>query len=280
MREDQLAVSMWSVHRSYDHGWSVLDFLDAMETMDMPNVELLNFFWRDVSAEVPEVARRIDRGRVRVKAWAVANDFSRQGMAEYGNQVKEIIEGVAMAKRLGAPVVRVFTGDLREGIELDAVVNSAVRGLQEAAQVAEREGIRLVIENHGRLAGKSNQILDLIERIGSSAVAANADIANFLLADEDPLLAISRLASKIRHVHVKDLVPSTAGAAHALESLAGIAYQGTTVGDGVIGWPDVIASLDQMQYEGTLSLEYEGPGDEIVGVQRSLTYLRSLTMPK
>ena len=147
-----------------------------------------------------------------------------------------------------------------------------VRGLKAVAPEAEAAGVTLAIENHGLLAGKSSQIETIIDQVGSESVRANTDIGNFLLVDEDPLQAVQKLLPYIAHVHVKDMVPVSEG---GWESLAGKRYRGGAVGEGVVPLKAIMEQLNAAGYQGFLSLEFEGEGDERDGIRQSLTAIRA-----
>ena len=271
MQADQLAVSMWSVHRKYYHdGWSVFDFLNFADEAGIRSLELLNNFWRDEENELPKLQEELLRRGMAVAAWAVSNDFAR---AEYDAQVDEILHGIEVAQRLHTRTVRVFAAHPRQGIDLDQVLHTVVRGLKAVAPQAQSAGVTLAIENHGLLAGKSDQILAIIRDVDSPFVRANTDIGNFLLVDEDPLQAVRKLMAYIAHVHVKDMVPATEG---GFPSLAGQHYRGGAVGEGVVPVGDIMAELNAAGYRGYLSLEFEGEGDEPTGIRQSMTTLHQL----
>ncbi len=278
MRPDQVAVSMWSMHRRFesDATWTVVDFLGAMEALGMPRVELLDCFWRDRAEELPQVRRRLQDKQMTVAAFAVENDFADDRPGRYEAAIESITDGIQVAQDLHAPVVRVFTGDVGSHLSLEDVLSRAVSGLKTAAVAASDAGVTLVIENHGRLAGKSRQILELIGRIASPSVRSNADVGNFLLADEAPADALSALAGNIRHVHLKDLAPATVDSDEVFTSLAGTRYEGKAVGAGLLPWQDILAALDRQHYSGALSIEFEGAGDELTGVYQSIAFVQSL----
>lgn len=271
MKKEQLAVSMWSVHRQYfDHGWTVFDFLDFAERSNVRSVELLNMFWRDEAEELPRVVEWTAAHKMAVAAWAVSNDFA---LDDYDAQISELLHGIDVAKRLKTSVVRVFAAHPRPNVDLDATLQHVVRGLKAVAPVAESAGVTLALENHGQLAGRIQQIQYLIDQVGSKAVAANADIGNFLLVNEDPLHAVDTLLPHIVHIHAKDMAPVTAG---GWKSLDGQRYQAVAVGDGVVPVGPILQRLNESGYSGYISLEFEGDGDELAGIERSMHSLRTL----
>jgi sugar phosphate isomerase/epimerase len=271
MKPEQLAVSMWSLHRQYyEHGWTVFDFLEFAQESGVCSVELLNNFWRNESEELPKVVTMLNSTGLKVAAWAVNNDFA---LDDYDGQIAELLHGIDVARRLKTPTVRVFAAHPRPGIDLEATLATAIRGLKAVAPVAEGAHITLAIENHGLLAGKTAQIRHLIDAVASPALRANADIGNFLLVGEDPLQAVNTLLPHIAHIHVKDMIPVSEG---GFGSLSGQHYRGGAIGEGVVPVGPVLKRLNEAGYHGYLSLEFEGEGDERDGVRRSLDALRVL----
>ena len=274
MKKNQLAVSMWSVHREYyQNGWSVFDFLDFAHRSQVVSVELLNNFWRNEADELPKVIAKLGEYHMAVAAWAVNNDFGRE---DYDAQIAELLHGIDVAKRLKTKIVRVFAAHPKDGLDLDATLETVIRGLKAVAPVAEGAGITLALENHGLLAGKTKQIQQLIERVDSASVKANADIGNFLLVDEDPLKAVETLLPHIAHVHAKDMIPVSEG---GFQSLSGRRYRGGAIGEGIVPVGPIMKRFDEAHYEGYLSLEFEGDGDEREGVERSMAALHALLLP-
>ena len=79
-----------------------------------------------------------------------------------------------------------------------------VDGLSAGAEYAHQNGITLALENHGKMAGRSDQVKTIIEKVGSPGLRANLDTGNFLLVGQNPVDAANELADLIALVHLKD----------------------------------------------------------------------------
>ena len=77
---------------------------------------------------------------------------------------------------------------------------------------------------------------------------------------QDPVAAVSILNSWIKHVHVKDVKDG----------------EFCAVGDGEAPWAKILDELKAIGYKGYLSIEYEGPGDPVIGTIESLNALEKL----
>jgi sugar phosphate isomerase/epimerase len=273
------AVSMWSVVSEAEAGKiDAPGFVRYAASIGAEGVELLDVFWTDVNRDVPAVEQALRETGLPLSAYAIGNDLVEPDADERATQVQMIRDGVDMARRLGTPLVRVFSGSEREGVSADQGLEWIVEGLREGAAYAEERGITLVLENHGLFAGRADQVRHIIETIGSPALRANLDTGNFLLVNEDPVRAARDLAALAAYVHLKDFRRVQPGEEPA-ESYTGIdgnRYEGTVIGEGEVDLPAVLSSLRQGGYDGWLSIEYEGTGDPKTGLEASLRNTKSL----
>jgi sugar phosphate isomerase/epimerase len=270
----QIAVSMWSLHREfYSRRLDVVDFVKWAADAKADGVELLDVFWKDFDTEGPKVLDVLEKTNLKVGAYAVGNNFVIPDPEARAQQVKIITRGVDMAKYLNTKVVRVFAGDLAEGIAFDAARGWIVAGLREAAAYAKEHGIILALENHGLLAGKGDQVQGLIADVGSTALKATIDTGNFLLVDEEPTDAVKILAPLAGHVHFKDFRPANAEEAPSYPALSGKRFVGTIIDEGVVDTREILRLLQDSGYRGWLSVEFEGLEEEKIGASRSIANL-------
>jgi sugar phosphate isomerase/epimerase len=129
------------------------------------------------------------------------------------------------AKYLGARALRTFLGsDRSDPSAIRRVLEEAVPALREVASDAEMTGIPVAVENHEDLT--ADELLELIERVGSPMVGACLDTGNSVTIGEDPVHCVELLAPYAKSVHLKDGVP--------LRSADGqvIGVEGRALGDG------------------------------------------------
>lgn len=225
------------------------------------------------------VAKAIAASGLPVAAYAAKNDFADPDpalRAAYGESLRRAIN---YAGQIGAPVVRVFAGDVREGDNVDAVWAQLVDGLSAATNYAQVAGIRLGLENHGQLVGTAAGVINLIqdvrERVGHDTLGATLDIGNFLLAGDEPSDAVRCVAPWAVHVHIKDFRPSMVDEVGGFRDREGRSWQGCGAGEGVIDVHGALEALRSVGFVGAVSLEYEGPEDPTTAVPRSLAWIRA-----
>ena len=219
----------------------------------------------------------IDAG-LEIAVYAASNNFVRPDSNVRRQEVADLNRNVDIALELGVDTMRVFSGDARDGVTLEQGMAWILDGLATCAAYAETRGVTLALENHGRFAGRSDQVRGIIEQVNSPALRANFDTGNFLLVGQDPLAAAHELAPLVVLVHLKDMrVAGADETGHRFELADGTVLTGSAIGDGLVDLPAVLAVLREAGYDGWLSLEFEGSEDPIsVGVPRSMDYARGL----
>ena len=113
---------------------------------------------------------------------------------------------MARAARLGAGQVLLVPGRPRAGTEPARARAWLGEGLRGCVAAADRLGLTPTIENLGiepALSGAAEHLLELCEAAGPG-LRVTYDAGNFLLAGEDALTALTTLAPRVVHVHLKD----------------------------------------------------------------------------
>lgn len=273
---------MWG----YVHAWKAgkIDlpgFIHEAKRAGADGVELLDFFYQDTERDRAAAMRALEETGLPVGVFSVAQNFAKPDAQDRAAELNKIKFGVDEAVRYGAKVVRVFAGDVAHDspITLDDARQWIVDGLAEASLYAAEKGVKLALENHGRLAGRGEQvrsiILDARAKAGNDALGANPDTGNFLLVGQPSHEAIREVASLANMVHFKDFAPAPAGhEGFAYQALDGTKFLGTVIGEGSVDLGACVAELKEAGFDGWLNMEYEGEEDAFTGVSRSLENAR------
>ncbi|HRR91686.1 MAG TPA: TIM barrel protein, partial [bacterium] len=190
----KLGVSMWSLYKLYrKEEMDTLGFIEYVGTLGIDGVELLEFFWKDKDNELLKAKEALSKYNLEVSAYAISNDFVRETKEEREEEVEKICIGVDTAIQLNSRIVRVFSGNLRPPYTYEQAKEWIIEGLKEGAKYAEKNNVVLALENHGLLAGKSEQVREIIGLVGSSYLRSTIDIGNFLLVGEQSVDAVKNL---------------------------------------------------------------------------------------
>lgn len=142
--------------------------------------------------------------------------------------------------------------------------------LQKADLVAARHRVYVCVEPHGIYTKTSEGLLRIVQLARSPWVQVNWDTGNAYIAGaEDPYEGLERAADRVFHVHAKDI--SFEHAERERGQVTGTPV-GCACGEGVVDWERILAILDPLDRELTLSVEC-GTIDQ---AERSLSFLTKL----
>ena len=193
---------------------------------------------------------------------------------------------VSLAGELSIPVVNVFTGPmswadnfLRIGRDIseEQAWSVVVDSFSKIVEAAERNDVIVTVEAvFGMLVHDYYTMRELLDHFESKNLAVNLDPSHLVLYGNDPSWAVSRLGSRIKHVHVKDAV-GRAG-------LLGEDFVFPFLGEGAVDWGAFFNALRKIGYTGYLSLEFENDvylnnvcdGDWTIAARESKTRLMKL----
>lgn len=237
---------------------------DAVEAVDFVNFDC-------APEEMPQRAREIraeaDKYGLPVSSLAIGADLLNGSEGDMRREIERIKSYVDLAAILGAPRMR---HDITQGYKRDSgnycsyeslipVLADAVR---EIAEYAASKGVMTMTENHGFYSQDSERVEKLYTAVGHPNFALLCDIGNFMCADEDPALAVARVAPYAKYVHAKDFIWKSFYDANpgegAFQTRAGNYLRGTVIGHGNVPVKQCLRTLKAAGYDDTISIEFEG----------------------
>ncbi len=276
----RIGVSMYSYAQSIQKGLlDIPGFIREAKVSGAEGVELLEYFYKDLDRDREAALEALREAGLPCPIFSVGNNFAKSDPEERQKQFQRIVFGIEEALRYGANVVRVFAGDVSEGITYDQARGWIIEGLSEASKVAHAKGVKLALENHGTLAGRGDQVRGIIDDVralsGTDVLGANPDTGNFLLVNQPSHEAIRQVAPMANMVHFKDFMAAPANhEGWAYTALDGQKFLGTAVGEGMVDLGQCIKELKDSGFDGWLSVEYEGVEDPFTAVPRSIENAR------
>jgi sugar phosphate isomerase/epimerase len=115
-------------------------------------------------------------------------------------------------------------------------------GLKKATEVAEREGVMVLVEPEpGLLIENSSQFKRLVKNVNSDYIGLNFDIGHFYCVNEDPAKLVYELADYIEHFHLADIENRV--------------HNHLIPGRGEIDFRPVFAAMDDIGYDGFVTVE-------------------------
>lgn len=244
------------------------------------------------SAAVAVIKKNIDQAGLKVSCLTpYASDFNALDETKRVKSVNEIMNCLKIATLLECPNIRIYGGALLAGdtVKIGEKRRILVETLGKLGDAAQKDGIRLVVENHfNTMTTTAANTQAIIGEIDHPAVKILYDQANLaFIKGENFQEAIRIQGQNIAYVHVKDLVFKNAAAEFKASDVTHVSEEERVVrsripGEGILAWPEIIERLSRSGYQGYLSLEYERrwhPDDLPVaadGMKKGREYLRSI----
>jgi sugar phosphate isomerase/epimerase len=233
------------------------DFIADCAKFGLQGTELTSYYFP--SDTTPEYLRQLKHecflAGLDVSGTAVGNDFCHPAGDARKKQIDLVKRWIDNAEILGAPVIRIFSGNAKEGLSKEEAHKLAVAGMEECCQYAGEHGVFLALENHGGLTEDAAGMLALIRDVKSPWFGVNMDTGNFHGADIYGDLA--KIAPYTINVQVKVVVsgPDRKKQPTDFKRLAQI--------------------LRDAGYQGYIVLEYEEPGNVREECPKFLDQLRA-----
>ena len=168
---------------------------------------------------------------------------------------------VDVAARIGSPVVAgpmyAAVGRLwrLEPAERRATIERVGERLRPVAERAGERGVTLAVEPLNRyetsLINTVEQGLELVERVGSEACGLLLDTYHMNIEEKHPAAAVRAAGARIAHMH-------------------GCGTDRGAPGEDDFGWPAFFAALDEVGYEGMISIESFTPEMEAIAVAAAI----------
>ena len=270
---------------------SVFDWIEQAKSLDADGLEMYEGFFTSLDdTYIDDVADAIRDAGFAMPMLCCSPDFThpqhdkRRAAIDYQKRM------IHVAHRLGGvgTVCRVLSGQRWPEVSRDVGLQWCSDAIIECIDVAQSLGVVLGLENHYKdghwlypeFAQKMDLFLDLLDRIPPSPYfGVQYDPSNALVAGDDPVELLRRVAPRVVSMHASDryLVPGpTMDDLKAAEGTAGytdLLKHGVT-GRGANDYPAIFQLLVDVGYSGWISIEDGMNGMEEMA--ESLAFLRSM----
>ena len=239
---------------------SLFDLVDLARRLELDAIEPTSYYFlREDDEFIYALKRRAFLAGLEISGTPIRNNFCLPPGPALEKELAHVRKWVDHCVKLGSPAIRVFAGKPPKDGDREKAFRQAVSGTKEACAYAASKGIFLAIENHGYLTETADDVLRLLEGVGSEWFGINLDTGNF---HGDPLANIAKAAPHAVTCQVKTMVRKGSSKEREPADLARI-----------------VAVLREGGYRGYLTLEYEGK-DPHREVPMYLRKLQELARPR
>jgi sugar phosphate isomerase/epimerase len=237
----------------------LFEFINRAADMGLDAVEPTSYYFpEDVTDEyLHRLKQHAFLQGLDISGTAIRNDFCLPPGDEADKDREHVRAWIGHAAELDAPVLRVMSGNWRQGTPEEELEEQVVRKINELLPYAAEEGVILALENHGGgVTVTAEQLLRLVRAIQGPNFGVNLDTGNF--HGEDPYAEIAQAAPYAVNVQVK----------------TEIRRKGRTKEPADLA--KVIGILREARYSGYVALEYDAAEDAMTAIPRYIKTLRSL----
>ncbi len=234
------------------------DFVRLCADLNLDGTELTSYYFpKDFSEDYLIHLKQLTfRLGLDISGTAIANDFCLPPGEARDKTLAHTRKWIDFAALMGAPVIRIFAGNVPAGDTEEAAIARCAAGINESLDYAAKKGVCLALENHGGITATPEQMLNIIKQVNESPwFGVNFDGGNFRTAD--PYSDLAKIAPYAINVQLKtDLYPA---GKHEEADLA-----------------RVVKLLADAGYRGYIVLEYESKEDPKTAVPRHIATLRKM----
>jgi sugar phosphate isomerase/epimerase len=193
------------------NGMSLFDLMDFAAENNFDAVDITGYFFPEYP-KVPtdELINNVKRYAFQlgldISGTGVRNDFANPDPAKRAADVKHVKEWIDVAVKLGAPVVRIFSGVIPEGYEnkWDSIAGYMAASMKECADYGRQKGILIGVQNHGDFLKTADETIKLVKLVNSGWFGVIVDTGYFIT--KDPYADIEKVMPYAVNFQMKESV--------------------------------------------------------------------------
>jgi len=259
-----------------EHGYDGIE-LRCRYNPDDPDAELSSWgrHLTDVSPDnIGDKAAQIRElsARTGVRVAALAPNFS----YEQTDVIEKIFRGAIAIDSDNPPLVRI--GAQRHD-RTKPYINqflAARAGFAHLVDIARDHGVKVIYEIHvGTIAVSASRTIELLRDLDPNHIGAIWDVPNMIRVGlEDSKMGLELLGPYLSHCHIGNATPEPTERDDHGQMLW--KWNFSDLREGMANIPQIIQDLKDVNYDGYISLEEFGPGDDDAKIGEQGVYLRKL----
>ncbi len=179
-----------------------------------------------------------------VKICCIATSCSFANPTNYRENVENARAAIDLAAQVNSPAIRVFGGQIPEGVDRKKSADLIVEALFKLSDYALERDVAICVETHDSWC-EPEAVADIMQRVDHPAVAVNWDIMHPVLTASSTIdHAFEILKPWIKHVHVHD----------GLRTENTLEFR--SIGEGKVDHKTAIRLLKDSDYDGYISGEW------------------------
>ncbi|MEX0686107.1 MAG: sugar phosphate isomerase/epimerase family protein [Balneolales bacterium] len=257
----KLSLNAYSFHSLLQEGsMDLFDLIDFCSAHGFDAVDLTGYYFPGYPDVPPdkylyELKRKAFLQGLAISGTGIRNEFADPDEQKRRDDIQLIKRWVVAASKMGAPVLRIFTGHLDiQNYTREQVLEWMVNDIRECVEFGKKHGVIIAVQNHNAFIKTAAQTLELIKLINHEWFGWILDTGSY--RQGDPYLEITDVMPYAVSWQLKELIYIN--------------------GDPVeIDLDKIFTIIKKAGYQGYIPIETLGPGDPYVKVPE---FLRKVKM--
>jgi len=221
------------VKRAKEYGYDGLEIRGILREFDLAKVP-------ELSSDVVKTKELLEVTGIAIACISASSRFSSPDKDERRANIESAKAHIDIAKSFDASCIRVFGGNIPDGVEREVCEDYMAECLRELGDYGSVIGVKVAIETHDSFClGK--EVAAVLDKADHPMVGAVWDVYHPLRNGEPIVDTMKFLSGRVFHVHIKD----------------GDFEKHTLLGDGKVPTLDILKLLKADGYDGYLSVEWE-----------------------
>ncbi|MCC9167133.1 sugar phosphate isomerase/epimerase family protein [Pontibacter harenae] len=271
-----ISLAQWSLHKTFfSKELDTLDFPEvAKKKFGISTVEYVNQFFKDKANDKGYLKELLKRSKdngvknhlIMIDEEGALGDLDKQKRVQ---AVENHYKWVDAAKFLGCATVRVNAFGTGEP---SAVKQAAADGLSRLGEYAGREGINVIVENHGGLTSDASWLAAVMREVNRKNVGTLPDFGNFCIARAGENFWEGECINEYdRYKGTKELMPFAKGVSAKTFDFDA---QGNCV---ETDYTKMMRIINDSGFRGYMGIEYEGSSlSEEEGIRKTKALLERI----
>lgn len=190
--------------------------------------------------------------------------------------IDKLIAGALAISEDNPPMIRIQGESHDRGEPYQPQFDRARRGFAELVEIARKRGVKILYEIHvGTVAVSASRTYELLRDLDPNHIGAIYDVPNMVRVGlEDTRLGVEVLGPYLAHCHIGNAKPVHEGRDDS--GAVNWKWEFCSLTEGVADIRQIVLDLRSVNYDGYLSLEEFGPGDDDDKVKEQGAYLQKV----
>lgn len=149
--------------------FDLIDFcaVNKIDALDATGYFFVGYPGVPTDEYIYEVKKYAFRKGVDISGTGITNDFANPDPQARAADVQRVKDWIDVASKLGAPVLRIFSGRVPAGYEnkWEEVVSWMVPCMKEVAEYGRTKGVLVGVQNHGDMLATGEQTVKVLEKV-------------------------------------------------------------------------------------------------------------------